>query len=931
MKIILTWLGVLFLVPGFVLGKDGEKPKMLDFSGEKEAVRTLTETEWREITDQTEEFSLNLAYTNSIYDELKKINPQPFVSAVNLSDCPLITTEAVLELKGCVNLKKLTLNRTNIIGFSAEFVEALPKLEKVELSGTLVGTGTVEALASLKNLKSLDLSWTLADDNALEAVNEIESLEELNVAHTIISDQGAKNLGNLTALRVLDLSGTGVTDEGIGKLPKAGNLRELSLASVEISDVGVEVLTQYPKLRTLNLANTGITDKSLKTLRKLKNLKILNLENCHFLTEKGIAKLQKALPKCEILTTKQVEIAVSEGKKTEKELLVLNFLRQEKDKMETPPRKLERWDWEKIRGMEEPFELQLDWNALTLAEFQELATLPNLRRLRLDWTQPPLILIQKATTARSNRPSFRRPTVVRPPRAGVPMVNRPTPPAPPSVPHFSPFSRQMAYIQKEKPDPNKPHQLLPQFAFLVRQVVERDESMALLKFFQNLESLEITLCMMTPGAASHFASLEQIASLKDLRLTLDGVEDREVECFQNLENITVLNMKGSNGLTDDGLRYFAGMKRLRELRLHSGSMSAEGLDFLDELTELEVLRIPAKVATTKLFEKIGMLSNLRELMLVGGNYSTKGLVHLQNLKKLEFLDISGSSRISDVDLQALEGLSALKTLNVTRCTNLTDDGLRSIAKLKNLEWVDLHYCPRISPLGVNMLREELPNCKIEASPEALGENLSAGNSSAGNSSVKIPSASVPPGNSASIHARVNPPMNENTSPKMERRGFPEPKESVKVKKAEENAFFAEFTELKGTPMFYCANDWDFRFLSPQDFTMILAKEKGDFAADFAKIDLTLFHAEALLNHPQLIAADMSEMKSFNDFFIRRCDNFGQNLIALNLSGTTVTERSVDTLKKLTKLKKLDISNTRIPSEKVQELREALPNCEIVAD
>ncbi|MDO4627940.1 MAG: hypothetical protein Q4C70_02025 [Planctomycetia bacterium] len=924
MKIILTWLGVLFLVPGFVLGKDGDKPKTLDFSGEKEAVRTLTEAEWREITDQTEEFSLNLAYTNSIYDELKKINPQPFVSAVNLSDCPLITTEAVLELKGCVNLKKLTLNRTNIIGFSAEFVEALPKLEKVELSGTLVGTGTVEALASLKDLKSLDLSWTLADDNALEAVNEIESLEELNVAHTIISDQGAKNLGNLTALRILDLSGTGVTDEGIGKLPKAGNLRELSLASVEISDVGVEVLTQYPKLRTLNLANTGITDKSLKTLRKLKNLKSLNLENCHFLTEKGIAKLQKALPKCEILTTKQVEVAVSEGKKTEKktekELLVLNFLRQEKDKMETPPRKLERWDWEKIRGMEEPFELQLDWNALTLAEFQELATLPNLRRLRLDWTQPPLILIQKATTARSNRPSFRRPTVVRPPRAGVPMVNRPTPPAPPSVPHFSPFSRQMAYIQKEKNDPNKPHQLLPQFAFLVHQVVERDESMALLKFFPNLESLEITLCMMTPGAASHFASLEQIASLKDLRLTLDGVEDREVECFQNLENITVLNMKGSNGLTDDGLRYFAGMKRLRELRLHSGSMSAEGLDFLDELTELEVLRIPAKVATEELCEKIGKLENLRELLLVGGNYSAKGIWHLRNLEKLEFLDISGNTVVSDMDLQALEGLSALKTLNVTRCIRLTDESLLSIAKLKNLERVDLRYCDGISANGVKKLQEALPNCKIEASIR---------------SSASIPPVGIPPMNPSPMNGTQTPgnmPSTPgNTPPKMERRGFPEPKESVKVKKAEDNAFFAEFAELKGTPMFYCANDWDFRFLSPQDFATILAKEKGDFAADFAKIDLTLFHAEVLLNHPQLIAADMSEMKSFNDFFIRRCDNFGQNLIVLNLSGTTVTERSVDTLKKLTKLKKLDISGTRIPSEKAQELREALPNCEIVAD
>lgn len=54
-------------------------------------------------------------------------------------------------------------------------------------------------------------------------------------------------------------------------------------------------------------------------------------------------------------------------------------------------------------------------------------------------------------------------------------------------------------------------------------------------------------------------------------------------------------------------------------------------------------------------------------------------------------------------------------------------------------------------------------------------------------------------------------------------------------------------------------------------------------------------------------------------------------ISLNLSGTEVTDGSIEHLITLKDLRNLAITGTRITAEGVAELREALPDCNIVSD
>ena len=53
-------------------------------------------------------------------------------------------------------------------------------------------------------------------------------------------------------------------------------------------------------MKVLFLLETGITDAGLRRLERLSQLESLNLQDCPNVTDEGVARLQKALPKCEI-------------------------------------------------------------------------------------------------------------------------------------------------------------------------------------------------------------------------------------------------------------------------------------------------------------------------------------------------------------------------------------------------------------------------------------------------------------------------------------------------------------------------------------------------------------------------------------------------------------------------------------------------------
>ncbi len=76
----------------------------------------------------------------------------------------------------------------------------------------------------------------------------------------------------------------------------------LVLGRTKITDVGLKEVAKLRQLTLLDLTGTQITDAGLKEVAKLQKLKELDLTNAKTVTKEGVAELQKALPKCRIIS-----------------------------------------------------------------------------------------------------------------------------------------------------------------------------------------------------------------------------------------------------------------------------------------------------------------------------------------------------------------------------------------------------------------------------------------------------------------------------------------------------------------------------------------------------------------------------------------------------------------------------------------------------
>ena len=199
------------------------------------------------------------------------------------------------------------------------------------LKGENLGDPEVIAIASLQSLRGLDLSGCdEITDCSVSELCRLSSLEKLDLGFcNQITDVSLGTLARLPVLRSLNLNWCyGLTDLGMGALRECESLESISLWSCEgITDRGVEALAGLPNLKNLELpefaaitdnglsalsANaaglealrldhlTGISGKGLVGLGELTQLRSLRVHSCPNVTADAIARLQKALPGCQI-------------------------------------------------------------------------------------------------------------------------------------------------------------------------------------------------------------------------------------------------------------------------------------------------------------------------------------------------------------------------------------------------------------------------------------------------------------------------------------------------------------------------------------------------------------------------------------------------------------------------------------------------------
>jgi WD40 repeat protein len=138
-------------------------------------------------------------------------------------------------------------------------------------------------------------------------------------------------------------------------------------------------------------------------------------------------------------------------------------------------------------------------------------------------------------------------------------------------------------------------------------------------------------------------------------------------------------------ITDDDLRFFAGLRRLKSVTLQDTPISDQGLQHLKNCP-LSSLTVCGDVTDNgvKFITENFQLSNFQ---LDNTQITDAGLAHLRNYKQLYTLALR-RTKITDAGLTQLTDLQGLAYLWVDD-TNITDTGVKHLAQLQNLKTLSL--------------------------------------------------------------------------------------------------------------------------------------------------------------------------------------------------------------------------------------------------
>jgi len=146
-------------------------------------------------------------------------------------------------------------------------------------------------------------------------------------------------------------------------------------------------------------------------------------------------------------------------------------------------------------------------------------------------------------------------------------------------------------------------------------------------------------------------------------------------------SLTLLDFRGSQGLTDRGLMQLTNLSRLEVAKLDNcHSLTGRGLLALAHSHRLHTLS----------------LANCRRL-------TDEAVINISHLLSLEALSLDGCRCLTDRSLAALSDLYGLRKLDLSQCDLITDEGVEHLAHLEALEELSLGWCRLITDQGIKSL------------------------------------------------------------------------------------------------------------------------------------------------------------------------------------------------------------------------------------
>ncbi len=295
--------------------KPKPKPKPVEVVVEpEEALATFQNIDSRQIRDTTIEKlardmgdkiglvdELNLTQSKISVDSFRHISKFSGLLALNVTKVRL--DDETIELIGqMTQLETLILNNVNNINSDTlMFLDNLTNLKKLSMNHTDIKDEAFEALLNLDNLEELEFSGINISGKGFYECRKkkaLKNLKYINANNTFFGRYGFAGVQGLSSLEVLLVRNAHVTDPSLGGLKGMKNLKKLDIGYNKITAFGVQEIVKTKPLETLSLHTIErVTDRGLKLIVKLKNLESLTLSGTKC-SPGGIAAFKKKRKDC---------------------------------------------------------------------------------------------------------------------------------------------------------------------------------------------------------------------------------------------------------------------------------------------------------------------------------------------------------------------------------------------------------------------------------------------------------------------------------------------------------------------------------------------------------------------------------------------------------------------------------------------------------
>lgn len=163
-------------------------------------------------------------------------------------------------------------------------------------------------------------------------------------------------------------------------------------------------------------------------------------------------------------------------------------------------------------------------------------------------------------------------------------------------------------------------------------------------------------------------------------------------------------------LTDRIMPHLSKLTKLKTLRLINTFITADGLEHLSPLVELEVVQTGILGHTPEAFVPFHAMKNLRSLSYF--NADDNIVAALSKISTLEYLNI-WSGDVTDTAAANLATLQKLRRLEI-RGNKMTNQGFQKLSQLPDLNYLDISYAKSISKKDIDQFLDLRPDVEIRA-------------------------------------------------------------------------------------------------------------------------------------------------------------------------------------------------------------------------